>query len=112
LAAGIAFMTAGVLGCHGVAAVEFKDLAGKWCTTGGTEQFDRKNLIAIPTGTNDRRIYPIVRFDFNDTTVTVVWKDKSDGESHTTEFGEFSADRRRMVQLPNEKGPRREFRRC
>jgi hypothetical protein len=33
-------------------------------------------------------------------------------EQFITEFGEFSADRRSMVQLENDVGPRREFQRC
>jgi len=33
LAAGVAFMAAGVLGCGGATALEYKDIAGKWCTT-------------------------------------------------------------------------------
>ena len=42
---------------------------------------------------------------------TVTWKDGK-GETVHTDFGEFSADGRRMVQFKNEAGPRREFRRC
>ena len=112
VAGGLVALAVGALGCASAAALEFKDIAGKWCTGGGTEQFNRKNLIAIPSGTNDRRIYPIERFDFGDKKITVVWKDTKKNETYTTDFAEFSPDRRRMVQLPNEKGPRREFHRC
>ncbi len=111
LAAGMIWTAVGALGCGGAKAVEFKDIAGKWCTSGGIEQFDRDNLIAIPASTNERHVYPIVRFRFTGTKVTVVWQDPN-GESFTTDFAEFSADGRRMVQLKNEKGPRREFHRC
>jgi hypothetical protein len=101
----------GVFTCADATAVTFEDIAGKWCTTGGSEQFDRKNLIAIPSSSHERRVYPIVRYDFTDTMVTVVWKTK-DNENVSTDFAEFSADNRRMVQLKNDAGPRREFRRC
>lgn len=100
------------LGCDNAAAAEFKDISGKWCTSGGSEQFGRQNLIAIPAGAGERRVYPIERYDFGATQVTVHWRDTKKGETYTTDFGEFSADGRGMVQLPNEKGPRREFHRC
>jgi hypothetical protein len=35
-----------------------------------------------------------------------------DGEKLFTRFGEFDAGTRTMVQLQNDAGPRREFRRC
>lgn len=112
VAGGLVAIAVGTLGCASAAALEYKNIAGKWCTRGGSEQFDRKNLIAMPSGTNARRIYPIVRFDFSAKKVTVEWKDTKKNETYTTDFGEFSADGRRMVQLPNERGPRREFHRC
>jgi hypothetical protein len=92
-------------------ALAFKDIAGKWCTAGGTEQFDRENLIAIPSSNGERRVHPIVSYDFKESTITVIWKDNQ-GKTVETSFGEFSANGRQMVQLPTEAGPRREFRRC
>jgi hypothetical protein len=102
---------AAAFGCGNALAVEFADISGKWCTTGGSELFGRDNLIAIPSSTGERRVYPIVRYDFSGTQVTVVWKNPK-GETVSTDFTEFSADGRRMVQLANKDGPRREFRRC
>jgi hypothetical protein len=78
---------------------------------GGSEQFDRNNLIVILTSTNERRVYPIVSYDFSGTTVSVRWKNTK-GETNVTHFGEFSAAGPRMVQLKSETGPRREFHRC
>jgi hypothetical protein len=92
-------------------AVTFESIAGKWCTAGGTEQFDRNNLIAILSSTGERRVYPIQKYDFTHAMVTVTWKDAKN-EISETDFGEFSADGRQMVQLENKKGPRREFHRC
>jgi hypothetical protein len=111
-AAAMALVAAGVLGCGRADAVEFKDIAGKWCTSGGTEEFDRDNLTAIPAGGNQRRVYPIERYDFGAKKVTVVWRDDTRGESYTTDFANFSADGQRMVQLKNAAGPRRQFHRC
>ena len=110
--AGLAVLAFGVVGCGRATAVEFKDIAGKWCTSGGTEQFDRDSLTATPAGTTQQRVYPIERYDFRAKKVTVVWRDDSRGESYTTDFANFSADGRHMVQLRNAAGPRREFHRC
>jgi hypothetical protein len=111
-AAALAVLAVGVIGCGSATAVEFKDIAGKWCTRGGIEAFDRDSLTAMPAGTTQRRVYPIERYDFRSNKVTVVWRDDTRGESYTTDFANFSADGRRMVQLRNSAGPRREFHRC
>ena len=92
-------------------AVTFESIAGKWCTAGGSEQFDRNNLIAILSSNGERHVFPIERYDFTDSMVTVTWKNAKSESVHTN-FSEFSADGRRMVQLKNEAGPRREFHRC
>jgi hypothetical protein len=102
---------AAAFGCGNAVALDFADISGKWCTAGGSEEFDRDNLIAIPASTRERLVYPIVSYDFAATKVTVIWKNAK-GENVHTDFAEFSSDRRRMVQLPFEGGPRREFRRC
>ena len=110
--AAVALLAIGVLGCGGASALEFKDIAGKWCTRGGTEQFDRDTLTAVPAETNQPRVYPVERYVFHAKKVTVVWRDDSRRESYTTDFASFSADGRHMVQLKNAAGPRREFHRC
>jgi hypothetical protein len=111
LAFASAMMAAGILACVDASALEFADISGKWCTAGGSEQFDRDNLIAILASTGERRVHAIVRYDFTGTKVTVTWTNEK-GENVHTDFAEFSGDGRRMVQLPSDAGPRREFRRC
>jgi hypothetical protein len=107
----MALLAAGMLGGRSAGAVEFKDIAGRWCTSGGIEEFDRDTLTAIPAG-SPQRVYPIERYDFGSKKVTVVWRDDSRGETYTTDFANFSPDGKRMIQLKNAAGPRRQFHRC
>ena len=100
---------ASALGTTHAAALNYEDISGRWCTEGGTEQFDRDNLIAVIASNGQRHVFPIVRYDYFETKVTVIWKDE-EGKEWRTDFAEFS--RERMVQLQNERGPRREFHRC
>jgi len=85
-------------------------LYGKWCTSGGTEEFDDNYLTAI-TRSGTRHRFKIRRYEVSDDIVTVHWNNGK-GEEVSTDFGEFSEDRSRMVQMRNEEGPRREFHRC
>ncbi|HEY4921028.1 MAG TPA: hypothetical protein VII40_13060 [Xanthobacteraceae bacterium] len=108
---GTSVMAIGALSCTGAAALSFENINGKWCTQGGSEQFDKENLVAIVAATGDRRIYPIVSYDYQSDMIRVTWKNEK-GENVHTDFSEFSRNGRRMVQVPNEVGPRREFYRC
>jgi hypothetical protein len=99
----------GALSCTAAAALSFEDIAGRWCTAGGSEQFDRSNLIAVVAGTNQQRVFPILEYDFRADLIRVTWRNAK-GERVHTDFAEFNGDV--MVQLENEAGPRREFRRC
>jgi hypothetical protein len=110
--AGAAWLAVIVLECGGATALEFKDIAGRWCTPGGTEEFDRDTLTAIPAETGEEHVYPIERYHFRAKKVTVVWRDDSQGESFRTDFSNFSADGRRMIQRKSAAAPRREFHRC
>jgi hypothetical protein len=92
-------------------ALSRKDIYGKWCSTGGSEWFSRDKLIAVRASDHVRIVFKISRYDFDDKTVKVYWTD-TEGNDMVTNFGEFSADRRRMVQLKIDAGPRREFHRC
>ena len=87
-----------------------KALYGKWCTAGGSEEFTDDYLIAVLTS-KERHRYKISRYSVSDDTITVYWIDGS-GAEVSTDFSEFSADGKSMVQIRNESGPRREFRRC
>jgi hypothetical protein len=92
------------------AAHTFEDIAGKWCTAGGSEEFESENIIAVIASTGERRVFPIVGYEYADDKITVTWKEK--GKDVHTDYAEFSRDGRRMVQLKNTAGPRREFHRC
>jgi hypothetical protein len=95
----------------GPTGYKFEDIAGKWCTAGGSEQFDSDKLIAVVASNGERRVFPIVGYEYLGDKIRVTWKDKG-GESVQADYAEFSRDGRQMVQLENTKGPRREFRRC
>lgn len=99
------------LASGGAAAFAFEDISGKWCATGGTEQFDRENLVVILKQNGERYVFPIVKYEPGAAFLRVVWKNGKGEEVHT-DFAEFSADRRSMVQLSSDAGPRREFHRC
>ena len=91
-------------------ALSARSLYGKWCTAGGSEEFGDTSLIAIPRS-GERHRFRIREYEVGRDAVTVHWTNGK-GEHVSTDFGEFSADGKRMVQLRNEEGPRREFRRC
>jgi hypothetical protein len=58
-----------------------------------------------------RIAFEIVSYKFTKTVVTVHWLSGKKAKVFT-QFGEFSADGRGMVQFKSESGPRREFHRC
>ena len=95
-------------------ALGFEDIAGKWCTTGGSEQFDRDNLIALIASTGERRVFydPQLR-DYQADLIRVTWRNAK-GESVHTDFAEFMR-RRQWSSLENDvrrTSRRSEFRRC
>jgi hypothetical protein len=92
-------------------ALSRKDIYGKWCSAGGSERFSRDKLIAVRASDRVRIVFKISRYDFDDKAVKVYWTD-TEGNDMVTTFGEFSADRRHMVQLKNDAGPQRKFHRC
>jgi len=91
-------------------ALSFKDITGKWCGEVSSYVFAPETLTVILLSDNSQRVYPIDGYEYEDDVITVTWKRGDD--QFITEFGEFSPDRRSMVQLENDVGPRREFRRC
>src|SRR5712692_30972 len=107
----VAAATAAVMACSPAQALSFNDISGKWCSAGGSEELTRNTLIAIRSSDRARFDFKIEHYEFGETTVTVYWVDTKK-QSVNTDFGEFSADGRHMVQFKNEAGPRREFRRC
>jgi len=106
---GSAVALLGALNCTVAAALGFEDIAGKWCTSGGSEQFDRENLIAVVASTGERRVFPILDYEYQPDSIRVTWRNAK-GERVHTDFAEFNGAG--MVQIENEVGPRREFRRC
>jgi hypothetical protein len=111
LLVGFAALAIGALSCTGAAALSFEDISGKWCTSGGSEQFDREHLIAVVAGTGEKREFAIVDYDFGADMIRVTWRNEK-GERVHTDFAEFTPDGQKMVQLKNDAGPRRPFRRC
>ena len=96
---------------HADALLSQKMLYGKWCSDGGSEKFTAKTLTVLRAGERKAIVFKIDRYDTNDDTVTLYWT-YTDGTKMVTEFSEFSPDGRRMVQIKNDAGPRREFHRC
>ncbi len=91
-------------------ALEFRDIAGKWCGEVSSYVLARDTLTVILLSDHSKRVYPIDSYEYDDAVIAVTWK-RGD-EPLITEFGEFGADDRSMTQLENDVGPRREFRRC
>jgi len=73
-------------------------------------EFPADKLTVVLLSDNSQRVYAIDGYDYDEAVITVTWE-RGD-EQLITEFGEFSADHRAMVQLENDVGQRREFRRC
>jgi len=92
-------------------ALTYNDIYGKWCSSGGSEHFAQHSLTVVRASDGARIVFRIDSYEFSDTRVTVNWIDAKKKKVFT-EFGEFSSDGERMVQLPNENGPRRLFQRC
>ncbi len=100
-----------IFGSVNADALSFNDIAGSWCTGGGIERFTKNSLVAIISSTGQRLEYKIVKYEFTKTLVTVYWI-STENKKVSTDFSEFSVDKRNMIQLKSESGPRREFHRC
>ena len=91
-------------------ALSFDDIAGKWCGSVSSYAFTPTTLTVTLYSDNSKRDYPIDSYQYEGDVVTVNWR-RGD-EKLFTKFSEFNADQRTMVQLQNNAGPRREFRKC
>ncbi len=89
-------------------ALEFEDIQGKWCGETTTYTFERRALRVYWPSDGARKTFRVSKYDYEDDEITVHWE--KDGETVFTAFGNFRGER--MVQKPNENGPRRPFRRC
>jgi hypothetical protein len=102
-----------VVGAAGPAlALSESDIVGKWCGSETNYDIGRKTLTVTWRSDNGRKRFVVDRFAFTDVDVIMYWRRSGNEELLSTQFGEFSSDRRRMIQIRNEAGPRREFRRC
>ena len=94
------------------AALDYDDIAGRWCADFGSYTFYRDQLVVrFDDGTATRR-YPINRYEYRDRSITVYWV--KDSEKVHTVFGNFRGEGRRMAQIanPDDRVPRREFSKC
>src|SRR5262249_28047144 len=79
-------------------ALSFSDIAGQWCNSEDTVVFGLNSITTtMKDGSTD--IAVIEDWDFRNGTARVIWH-KEDGWRWGTDYGEFSADGQRMVQLP------------
>ena len=93
-------------------ALSESDILGKWCGSETNYNIGSKTLTVTWRSDNERKKFVVDRFAFTDVDVMMYWRRSANEKLLSTQFGEFSADRRRMIQIRNEAGPRREFRRC
>ncbi len=98
--------------CATVTAVALRDtdILGKWCGTESDYHITRTSMTVTRASDNAQLVFDILKFEAREGSLLVQWR--LQGRVGGTEFGEFSADGLKMAQLPNAKGPRREFRRC
>ena len=98
------------LGAGRAAALSFDDITGRWCGSVSSYTFTPATLVVNLYADNSRREYPIDSYQYDGDTITVNWQ--RDGNKLFTKFSAFDTNERTMVQVPNDAGPRREFRRC
>jgi hypothetical protein len=93
-------------------ALDYKDILGNWCSATARLEFSRTAMGVFLFSDKSRSSTRVTKYEFADAMVTVYWK--KDGKETSSDFGEFSADRRTMFLQPNEQGnvPRREYHRC
>jgi hypothetical protein len=85
-------------------------LMGKWCGTESSYAIGPKSMVVTRHSDNAQLVFEVVKIEQRGDSLLVQWK--LQGRLGGTEFGEFSPDGLKMAQLANNKGPRREFRRC
>ena len=88
------------------------DILGKWCGRDTTYVIGVRILRVTWNANKVRHRYFVSHFSFSDAGVTMYWRRGRNERLLNTEFREFSRDRSAMVQIPNDAGPRRTFRRC
>lgn len=92
------------------AALTLKNIAGKWCGLTTNYVFTSNSLsVAFHDGSPTRK-FKVTRYEYLGTTVKMHWV--NNGKDLFTDFSDFGADGRTMVQQKNDAGPRRPFKRC
>ena len=87
------------------------DLLGNWCGSESNYSFSRKVMVVTRQSDSAKLVFDVVASRAREGRIAVSWQ-RADGKVVRTEFAEFSADRKKMAQLSNSGGPRREFKRC
>lgn len=88
------------------------DILGKWCGSDTNYVIGVRVLRVTWKAKKTTGRYLVNHFGFTDTGVTMYWRRGRYERLLSTQFTEFSRDRRTMVQVANDAGPRRAFRRC
>jgi hypothetical protein len=91
-------------------ALSFDDISGKWCGSVSSYMFTPSTLIVVLYADHSRLEYPVDSYQYESDAITVNWQ--RNGDKLFTKFSEFNVDEHTMVQLRNDAGPRREFRKC
>lgn len=108
----VAFLLAVAGAVSPAVALTDRDILGKWCGSNTNYDIGRKTLTVIWRSDDERKKFAIDHFEFSDAGAIMYWRRIAGEKLLSTQFGEFSRDRRTMIQIKNEAGPRREFRRC
>jgi hypothetical protein len=90
-------------------ALDFKDIAGKWCGAAADYEFSRETLRVTLHPDNRIINLKVTSYEYERDSVRMNWID-TEGTARFTVFAEFAGNS--MAQQRNDAGPRREFRRC
>lgn len=90
-------------------ALDFKDIAGKWCGNASDYEFST-NTLRVRLHADNRIIdLKVTSYEYEKDSLRMNWID-TEGTARFTVFAEFAGNS--MAQQRNDAGPRREFRRC
>ena len=96
-------------------AQSYSNILGRWCGDRANRyvtilDFMPDSFSVTWRDTNQRRVNRVIRYELGPGTIRVHWYN---GNTATwTEYGEFSPDGQRMLQLPSEGSPLYIFYRC
>ncbi len=96
--------------------LSYEDILGTWCGAADNPnvtnyELSRQSLIVTFLPDRNKRAFNVDVYEFEPGVVTLYYFPTSK-DRRWVKFGEFSADRKQMVQLASEAGPRYVFRRC